>query len=102
MEKNYQSGEFEFKGWTLNGFLMLLVNLLMYAGAVYIFVIGIMKENNNEPFAFSAPGGIAYAGETDGCYRCKEAVLKNIDKNIVPHHSFKVGFGRPKTILSQA
>lgn len=52
MEKNYQSGEFEFKGWTLNGFLMLLVNLLMYAGAVYIFVIGIMKENNNEPFAY--------------------------------------------------
>ena len=50
MEKNYQSGEFEFKGWSLNGFLMLLVNLLMYAGAVYIFVMGIMKEYNNEPF----------------------------------------------------
>ena len=50
MEKNYQSGEFEFKGWSLNGFLMLLVNLLMYAGAVYIFVMGIMKDNNNEPF----------------------------------------------------
>lgn len=45
METKNQTGEFEFKGGSLNGFLMIVIDILLWAGVVLFFITAIQQES---------------------------------------------------------
>lgn len=49
MEKTTHSGEFEFKGGSLNGFLMIAIAILLWCATVFSIVQGIVKADAGEP-----------------------------------------------------
>lgn len=51
MEQKIQTGEFEFKGGSLNGFLMIAIDIVLWGLCIYTFVQGIIHAEAEEPCA---------------------------------------------------
>lgn len=51
MEQKIQTGEFEFKGGSLNGFLMIAIDIVLWGLCIYTFVQGITLADAEEPCA---------------------------------------------------
>jgi len=49
MEKNIQSGEFEFHGGSLNGFLMCAIDLVLWGLTAYLLVEGCIRADKVQP-----------------------------------------------------
>lgn len=52
MEKKNQCGEFEFRGVSLNGFLMMAIDLCLWALTVYVLVVAIMQSPGDLDWLF--------------------------------------------------
>lgn len=49
METKNQSGEFEYHGGYLNGFIMLLIDLVLWSTTIYTFTMGIQHAETDNP-----------------------------------------------------
>ncbi|MCM1077908.1 MAG: SPFH domain-containing protein [Bacteroidales bacterium] len=58
MENVTQSGEFEFKGGYVNGFLMIAIDIMLWCAVVYSVVQGIISADMDEPCALWFVSGV--------------------------------------------
>ncbi|MCQ2213675.1 MAG: SPFH domain-containing protein [Bacteroidaceae bacterium] len=49
METRNQTGEFEFRGGSMNGFLMCLIDIVLWAATIGVFVLGIIEADADRP-----------------------------------------------------
>jgi len=52
METRNQSGEFEFRGGSMNGFLMITIDIVLWAVTIFAFVMGCIEADADRPCGF--------------------------------------------------